>query len=101
MQTESGENAVGVPIGAPTCPPCVASSASKSGQAGAQSPVLGSQPAGTGPHASTLPPPVTRQPDGLHEPLSVDSHWPVVGLQTSSVHGSLSLHCVVPVVSHW
>jgi hypothetical protein len=73
MQTESGLKAVGVPMGAPTYPPCVASSASNS-QSGAQSPVLGSQLAGTGPHASTLPPPVTRQPDGTQLPLSVEVH---------------------------
>src|SRR6185369_4083677 len=100
MQTESGVNAVGVPMGAPTCPPCVASSAAKSGQLGAQSPVLGSQFAGTGPHASTLPPPVTRQPDGTQVPLSVDTHWPVDGLHESSVQGLLSLHCTVFVVWH-
>src|SRR6267142_2013795 len=63
MHAESGVNAVGAPTGAPTCPPCVASSAGLAQVSGAQEPgVLGSQPESPVPHASTVPPPVTRQP---------------------------------------
>src|SRR5262245_833838 len=65
MQAESGVNAVGTPVGAPTCPPCVASSAGLAHVPGAQEPgLLGSQPESPGPQASTVPPPVTRQPAG-------------------------------------
>src|SRR5438093_1852018 len=63
MQAESAVNAVATPTGAPTCPPCVASSAGLAQVSGAHEPgVLGSQPEAPGPHASTVPPPVTRQP---------------------------------------
>src|ERR1051326_833518 len=63
MHAESGVNAVGAPTGAPTCPPCVASSAGLTQVAGAHEPgVVGSQPEFPGPQASTVPPPVTRQP---------------------------------------
>src|SRR5437867_5596428 len=63
MHAESGVNGVATPIGAPTCPPCVALSAGLAQVSGAHEPgVLGSQPESPGPHASTLPPPVTRQP---------------------------------------
>src|SRR5207247_10644947 len=63
MQAESAVNAVATPTGAPTCPPCVASSAGLAQVSGAHEPgVLGSQPESPGPQASTVPPPVTRQP---------------------------------------
>src|SRR5436190_16390394 len=64
MHAESGVNGVGTPIGAPTWPPCVAVSAGRAQVSGAHEPsVLGSQPmSGPGPQASTVPPPVTRQP---------------------------------------
>src|SRR5436309_12194933 len=64
MHAESGVNGVGTPIGAPTWPPCVAVSAGDAQVSGAHEPgVLGSQPmSGPGPQASTVPPPVTRQP---------------------------------------
>src|SRR5437667_7713418 len=63
MQAGSAVNAVATPTGAPTCPPCVASSAGLAQVSGAHEPgVLGSQPEAPGPHASTVPPPVTRQP---------------------------------------
>src|SRR6266516_34881 len=64
MHAESGVNGVGTPTGAPTWPPCVAVSAGDAQVAGAHEPgVLGSQPtSGPGPQASTVPPPVTRQP---------------------------------------
>src|SRR5436309_9393052 len=56
-------NAVAIPTGAPTCPPWVALSAVSAQLSGAQEPgVFGSQPEAPGPHASTMPPPVTRQP---------------------------------------
>src|SRR5439155_23201693 len=56
-------NAVAIPTGAPTCPPWVALSAVSAQLSGAQEPgVFGSQPEAPGPHASTIPPPVTRQP---------------------------------------
>src|SRR5437879_6345738 len=85
MQTESGENAVGAPMGAPTCPPCVALRAGKS-QSGAQAPVDGSQPLGSGPHASTVPPPVTRQPPMHSAGVGViATHWPVSGLHSWQV----------------
>src|SRR5689334_16023909 len=85
MQTESGENAVGAPMGAPTCPPWVASSAGKS-QSGAQAPVEGSQPLGTGPHASTTPPPVTRQPPAQAAGVgTMATHCPVSGLHSWQV----------------
>src|SRR5437773_7278360 len=67
MHAESGVNGVATPIGAPTCPPCVALSAGLSQVSGAHEPgVLGSQPEAPGPHASTLPPPVTRHPSWTH-----------------------------------
>src|SRR5207247_2927457 len=67
MQAESAVNAVATPTGAPTCPPCVASSAGLAQVSGAHEPgVLGSQPESPGPHASTLPPPVTRHPSCWH-----------------------------------
>src|ERR1043166_3430463 len=63
MQAESAMNAVGAPTGAPTCPPCVASNAGLEQVSGAHEPgVVGSQPELPGPQASTVPPPVTRQP---------------------------------------
>src|SRR5438477_9337713 len=63
MHAESGVNAVGTPIEAPTCPPCVASRAGLVQVSGAQEPgVGGPQPESPGPQASTVPPPVTRQP---------------------------------------
>src|SRR2546428_13603722 len=65
MQAESAVNAVATPTGAPTCPPCVASSAGLAQVSGAQEPgVFGSQPESPVPHASTVPPPVTRHPAG-------------------------------------
>src|SRR5438067_420593 len=63
MHAESAMNAVGAPNGAPTCPPCVASNAGLVQVSGAHEPgVVGSQPESPGPQASTVPPPVTRQP---------------------------------------
>src|SRR5207244_1575064 len=63
IHAESGVKAVATPTGAPTCPPWVASSAGLAQESGAQEPgVLGSQPEAPGPQASTMPPPVTRQP---------------------------------------
>ena len=63
MHAESGEKAVGTPTGAPTWPPCVASIAGLVQVFGAQEPGRnGLQPELPGPHASTVPPPVTRQP---------------------------------------
>src|SRR3989442_4598724 len=65
MQAESAVNAVATPMGAPTWPPCVASSAGLAQVSGAHEPgVVGSQPESPVPQASTVPPPVTRQPDG-------------------------------------
>src|SRR5881628_335830 len=84
MHAESGVNGVATPIGAPTCPPCVALSAGLAQVSGAHEPgVLGSQPESPGPHASTLPPPVTRQPSfGIHSGGIgvIASHCPVAGL---------------------
>src|SRR5947208_1500251 len=64
MHAESGVKGVGTPIGAPTWPPCVAVSAGRAQVSGAHQPtVLASQPtSGPGREASTVPPPVTRQP---------------------------------------
>src|SRR5262249_25388508 len=65
MHAEPGANAVGTPVGAPTCPPCVASIAGLVHVPGAQEPgLVESQPEFPGPQASTVPPPVTRQPAG-------------------------------------
>src|SRR5947208_1576803 len=84
MQAESAVNAVATPTGAPTCPPCVASSAGLAQVSGAHEPgVLGSQPESPGPHASTLPPPVTRQPSSCTHSGGCGvlfSHCPVLGL---------------------
>ena len=63
MHAESGVNGVAAPIGAPTWPPCVAVSAGNAQVSGAHEPgALGSQPMWGPPQASTVPPPVTRQP---------------------------------------
>src|SRR5437867_10523525 len=87
MHAESGVNGVATPIGAPTCPPCVALSAGLSQVSGAHEPgVLGSQPESPGPHASTLPPPVTRQPTGGTHAAGgglIAPHCPVSGLHSS------------------
>src|SRR2546425_13131037 len=86
MQAEPGVNAVATPTGAPTCPPCVASIACFSQLSGAHEPgVLGSQPESPGPHASTVPPPVTRQPSCCTHCGGcggVSSHRPGLGLHT-------------------
>src|SRR5947208_3640923 len=86
MQAESAVNAVATPTGAPTCPPCVASSAGLAQVSGAHEPgVLGSQPESPGPHASTLPPPVTRQPSSCTHSGGCGvlfSHCPVLGLHS-------------------
>src|SRR5207249_8002841 len=89
MHAESGVNGVATPIGAPTCPPCVASIASNAGLeqvSGAHAPgLLGSQAETSGPHASTVPPPVTRQPSSCTHSGGcgvIFSHCPVAGLHT-------------------
>src|SRR2546428_60141 len=86
MHAESGVNGVATPIGAPTCPPCVALSAGLAQVSGAHEPgVLGSQPESPGPHASTLPPPVTRQPSSCTHSGGCGvlfSHCPVLGLHS-------------------
>src|SRR3989441_1053154 len=86
MHAESGVNGVATPIGAPTWPPCVALSAGLAQVSGAHEPgVLGSQPESPGPHASTLPPPVTRQPSSCTHSGGcgvIFSHCPVLGLHT-------------------
>src|SRR5947208_3327961 len=86
MQAESAVNAVATPTGAPTCPPCVALSAGLAQVSGAHEPgVLGSQPELPGPHASTVPPPVTRQPSSCTHSGGCGvmfSHCPVLGLHT-------------------
>src|SRR5436309_3300257 len=65
MQAESAVNAVATPMEAPTWPPWVASSAGLAQVSGAHEPAMvGSQPESPVPQASTVPPPVTRQPDG-------------------------------------
>src|SRR6266446_1551068 len=91
MQAESAVNAVATPTGAPTCPPCVASSAGLAQVSGAQEPgVLGSQPESPVPHASTVPPPVTRQPSAFTHCRCVWSHTPCP-LQPAVVQESLSV----------
>src|SRR5438552_1933060 len=83
MHAESGVNGVATPIGAPTWPPCVALSAGLAQVSGAHEPgVLGSQPELPGPHASTVPPPVTRQPSSWHCGGGglISPHCPVAGL---------------------
>src|SRR5437870_5388172 len=91
MQAESAVNAVATPIEAPTCPPCVASSAGLAQVSGAQEPgVLGSQPESPVPHASTVPPPVTRQPSAFTHCMCVWSHTPCP-LQPAVVQASLSV----------
>src|SRR5437870_3292067 len=86
MHAESGVNGVATPIGAPTWPPCVALSAGLAQVSGAHEPgVLGSQPESPGPHASTLPPPVTRQPSSCTHSGGCGvlfSHCPVLGLHS-------------------
>src|SRR5437667_265980 len=86
MQAGSAVNAVATPTGAPTCPPCVASSAGLAQVSGAHEPgVLGSQPESPGPQASTVPPPVTRQPSSCTHSGGCGvmfSHCPVLGLHT-------------------
>src|SRR5215831_588123 len=77
MHAESGANAVGTPVGAPTCPPCVASIAGLVHVPGAQEPgLVGSQPESPGPQASTVPPPVTRQPAGTSAACCVSAAVP-------------------------
>src|SRR5207244_2497464 len=103
MQAESAVNAVATPIEAPTCPPCVASSAGLAQVSGAQEPgVLGSQPESPVPHASTVPPPVTRQPSAFTHCMCLwsDTHWP---LQPAVVQALLSLsgHGVLSVANVW
>src|SRR6266550_609946 len=91
MQAESAVNAVATPTGAPTCPPCVASSAGLAQVSGAHEPgVLGSQPESPVPHASTVPPPVTRQPSAFTHCRCVWSHTPCP-LQPAVVQASLSV----------
>src|SRR5438093_7316434 len=86
MHADSGVNGVATPIGAPTCPPCVALSAGLAQVSGAHEPgVLGSQPESPGPQASTVPPPVTRQPSSCTHSGGcgvIFSHCPVLGLHT-------------------
>src|SRR5437016_753930 len=86
MHAESGVNGVATPIGAPTWPPCVALSAGLAQVSGAHEPgVLGSQPESPGPQASTVPPPVTRQPSSCTHSGGcgvIFSHCPVLGLHT-------------------
>src|SRR5437762_461735 len=90
MQAESAVNAVATPIGAPTCPPCVASSAGLAQLSGAQEPdVLGSQPESPVPHASTVPPPVTRQPRAFTHCMCVWTQVPPS--QPAVVHALLSV----------
>src|SRR5262245_43640540 len=66
MHLLSGVNGVAIPMFAPTWPPWVAEAASSPDarqESGAQEfGVLGSQTLWSGPQASTVPPPVTRQP---------------------------------------
>src|SRR5213592_1518307 len=91
MQAESAVNAVATPTGAPTWPPCVASSAGLAQVSGAHEPgVLGSQPESPGPQASTVPPPVTRQPSACTQCMWFWSHtpWPS---QPAVVHESPSV----------
>src|SRR5437899_2849484 len=86
MHAESGVNGVATPIGAPTWPPCVALSAGLAQVSGAHEPgVLGSQPESPGPQASTIPPPVTRQPSSCTHSGGCGvlfSHCPVAGLHS-------------------
>src|SRR5947207_1001243 len=90
MQAESAVNAVATPTGAPTCPPCVASSAGLAQVSGAQEPgVLGSQPESPVPHASTVPPPVTRQPRAFTHCMCVWTQVPPS--QPAVVQASLSV----------
>src|SRR2546428_13397622 len=90
MQAESAVNAVATPTGAPTCPPCVASSAGLAQLSGAQEPdVLGSQPESPVPHASTVPPPVTRQPRAFTHCMCVWTQVPPS--QPAVVQASLSV----------
>src|SRR5438094_427162 len=90
MQAESAVNAVATPTGAPTCPPCVASSAGLAQLSGAQEPaVLGSQPESPVPHASTVPPPVTRQPRAFTHCMCVWTQLPAS--QPAVVQASLSV----------
>src|SRR5689334_18261222 len=82
MQGESAVNAVAMPMEAPTCPPWVASRAGLAHVSGAHEPgVVGSQPESPGPQASTVPPPVTRQPlgGGAHSGGwgLIGTHWPL------------------------
>src|SRR5438132_3696416 len=68
-------NAVAIPTGAPTCPPWVALSAVSEQLSGAQAPgMFGSQPEAPGPHASTMPPPVTRQPSVCFGQIAWSKH---------------------------
>src|SRR6266576_3327463 len=102
MQAESAVNAVATPTGAPTCPPCVASSAGLAQVSGAQEPgVLGSQPESPVPHASTVPPPVTRQPTAFTHCMCVCTHTPAS--QPAIVHTlpSVSVHGVLVFGVHW
>src|SRR6266496_1750874 len=90
MQAESAVNAVATPTGAPTCPPCVASSAGLAQLSGAQEPdVLGSQPESPVPQASTVPPPVTRQPRAFTHCMCVWTQVPPS--QPAVVQASLSV----------
>src|SRR5262249_58511782 len=85
MQGESAVNAVAMPTEAPTWPPWVASRAGAAQLSGAHEPgVLGSQPESPVPQASTVPPPVTRQPPGKHSGggLVFGPHCPVLVLHS-------------------
>src|SRR5436190_11858193 len=90
-------NAVAIPPGAPTCPPWVALSAVSAQLSGAQAPgMFGSQPEAPGPHASTMPPPVTRQPS------VTTGHCAVAGpavtcIPDSSVQSTVTLSQLVAV----